>query len=185
MLETARLILRRWQDGDRASFAAMAADPEVMGDAPGVMSRSESNDLFDFFLACWAEDGLCYGAIERKADGVMLGMAGLAWCRFAAPRCPSFEIGWALRRAHWGQGYATEAARAWITQAFGPMRVVELLAFTESDNQRSQALLRRLGFRLDGTEELPPHLSSDRAPERRRQLHSLAREDWCPRGRQA
>lgn len=159
MIETDRLILRPWIDSDRDGFVAMCADPEVTGTFPGVMSARESNDLVDHFIACWAEDGFSYGAIERRADGAFIGMGGLAWCRFQAPLCPCFEMGWALARPWWGQGFATEAARAWAHHGFTRLDIPEIVAFTDPANARSLAVMHRLGMRREAA-PLPDTSSS-------------------------
>lgn len=153
MIRTDRLLLRRLGDTDRAAFAAMLADPRVM-DPP--MSFHESGDLLDQLAALWDADGFCYGAIERRADACFLGMAGLAWTLPDAPLCPFFELGWSLAPAHWGQGYATEAARAWIEHGFGALALPEIVAFADPANHRSRAVLARIGLRPDGRRDPGP-----------------------------
>lgn len=167
MIETGRLILRRFAERDRDPFAAMAADPAVMGDCPGPMTRSESRDLLEQFAALWAEDGFCYGAIERRSDGAFLGLAGLAWCRPEAPLCPGVDLGFALTHAYWGQGYAAEAARGWIAHGFGPLGLPGITAFADPGNRRSTTLLSRLGFRAAGLRDDGPQ-----------HVFTLARADW-------
>lgn len=169
MIQTARLILRRLADPDRAAFAAMAADPQVM-DPP--MSRRDSDDLLDQLAALWDADGFCYGAIERRSDASFLGMAGIAWTRPDAPLCPFFELGWSLAPAHWGRGYATEAARAWIDHGFGPLALPEITVFADPANRRSLAVLSRLGLRPDGLRE---EGTAESGPQLR---FTLSRADW-------
>jgi RimJ/RimL family protein N-acetyltransferase len=65
------------------------------------------------------------------------------------PLGPHIEIGWRLVRAAWGKGYATEAARAVLEDAFGRLGVREVLAYTAADNARSQAVMARLGMQRD------------------------------------
>ena len=57
------------------------------------------------------------------------------------------EIGWALRRAAWGRGYATEIGRAGLDHAFSVLGVEEVVSFTEVHNARSRAVMERLGMR--------------------------------------
>ena len=113
MIETARLLLRRWEERDRSPFAALNADPEVMGD-PGFLSRGESDALIDAFEDRWRGGGYGFAAAELRSDGAFVGMVGIQPLELDLPFCPCVEIGWRLQRAHWGQGYATEAAGAWL-----------------------------------------------------------------------
>lgn len=151
MIETERLILRRWLSRDLAPFAALNGDPQVMAHFPKPLSRGESDAIVARIEDRWAGDGICFAVAERKADRAFLGMVGLARVRFAAPTPVdgAVEVGWRLARAHWGQGYATEAARAWLDHGFGPMRLDEIVAFTVPGNLPSQAVMRRLGMRED------------------------------------
>jgi RimJ/RimL family protein N-acetyltransferase len=63
------------------------------------------------------------------------------------PLGPCVEIGWRLAREHWGQGYATEAARAWLAHGFEVLELAEIVAFTDAGNARSLAVMARLGMR--------------------------------------
>ena len=85
----------------------------------------------------WAEDGIGFAVAERKGDGAFLGMVGLARVRFA-PLAGAVEVGWRLARAHWGKGYATEAARAWLGHGFGTLGLAEIVAFTVPANLASR-----------------------------------------------
>ena len=139
ILHTRRLLLRPWRPDDRGPFAALYAEADI--------PRSESHALFDYFTACWAAQGVSYGAVERAADGAFLGMAGIALRRDGAPPgSPACEIGWAIARAHHGQGYAFEAARGWLDHAFGARGLAEVTALVAPDNAASRALALRLGF---------------------------------------
>ena len=115
MLETERLILRRWEARDLAPFAALNADPEVMRHFPkpldaGRERRASSRGCEDR----WREDGIGFAVAERKADGAFVGMVGLSRLRVrAAARGRSRSAGgWRGRTG--GEGYATEAARGWL-----------------------------------------------------------------------
>ncbi len=87
-------------------------------DFPRPLTRAESDAEVADFEARWGSDGFCFAAIERREDGALLGMAGIARCDFEAPICPCVEIGWRLAREHWGRGYASEAAAAWLAWGF-------------------------------------------------------------------
>src|SRR5437764_1367293 len=69
------------------------------------------------------------------------------------PFAPAVEIGWRLTRAYWGQGYATEAARAALDDGFGRLGLDEIVAFTLPINQRSRRVMERLGMSRDPVDD--------------------------------
>lgn len=131
--------------GDRDAFAALNADPAVMRHFPAPLSAKETDALLARIAARWREEGLGFAAVERRADGAFLGMVGLARMREVSPGLDGgWEIGWRLARAHWRQGYAAEAAGAWL--AHGLARFGRVAAFTARDNLASQGVMARIGM---------------------------------------
>ena len=181
VLRTPRLLLREWRDADRAPFAAMNADPEVMEHFPRPMAREESDALLDRIVTQWEEDGNGLWAVERVSDGRFLGFAGLATPHFEAPFMPAVEVGWRLARDAWGYGYATEAAGAALAWGFGTRGLDEIVSFTVPQNRRSRAVMERLGMMLDadGAFDHPRFLDDDRM--RRHVLYRLRADEWRAR----
>ena len=128
MLRTPRVTLRQWSGGDRELFAEMNGDPEVMAHYPRTLTRAESDHLLDRLAASIDQHGFGLWAAERRSDSQLLGFVGLQHVPFEAHYTPAIELGWRLRRAAWGRGYATEAARACAEFAFGELGVRELFA---------------------------------------------------------
>ena len=93
MIDTERLILRPWQYNNRAPFAAMGADPEVMRHFPALLSRAESDALVDRVDRFFADHGWGMWALERRADGAFLGFAGLIRVTFESSINGDVEIG--------------------------------------------------------------------------------------------
>jgi RimJ/RimL family protein N-acetyltransferase len=170
--ETERLRLRDWRPEDRAPFAALNADPEVMFWFPAPMSRAESDVLADRIQAGLDDRGWGLWAVERIADQRFLGFTGLAPVDFEAPFTPAVEIGWRLARSAWGEGYATEAARRVVRHAFEAMELPELVSFTAVGNERSWRVMERLGMRRDGEFDHPR--VPDGHPLRRHVLYRLS-----------
>ena len=113
MIETERLVLRRWTDADRAPLAAIHADPEVMAWLGGVATRPASDGYMARYEAHFDAHGFGVWAIERKQDHALLGVAGIRRAPFeGAPGSACNEIVWRLARHAWGGGYMTEAAGA-------------------------------------------------------------------------
>lgn len=147
-IQTARLTLRPWRETDRPAFAALNADPEVAADLGGPLARSESDAKLDRYRATFDRHGYSRLVIEDSTKA-FVGYAGVMPSTPDHPLGPHAEIGWRLVRTAWGKGYATEAARAVIEDAFGRLGLQEILAYTAPDNARSQAVMTRIGMRRD------------------------------------
>ena len=147
VLETERLVLRRWRAEDLEPFAALNADPQVMRHLPsGPLGREASDAVARYADACFETDGYGLAAVEDR-DG-FCGFVGLARHR---RRPDEVEIGWRLARSVWGRGYATEAARAWVAEAPG-LGLDRLVCFVAPDNAASLAVARRVGLVERGRE---------------------------------
>jgi RimJ/RimL family protein N-acetyltransferase len=145
MIATDRLILRPWEERDRAPFAAMGADPEVMATLGPLLSQAESDALVDRLIAMQARDGHCLWAVERRADGAFLGFAGPK-VGDVGPIVGDMELGWRLARHAWGAGYATEAAGAAADWCRAHRPAHRIVAITAAVNARSRAVMERLGM---------------------------------------
>ena len=149
---TPRLLLRGFVDDDRSAFAAMNADPAVMEHYPAPLSRDQSDAFVDRVRATWAEHGYGLWAVERHDTATFIGYVGLwpvpADVPVRARRDPCAEVGWRLAAAHWGNGFATEAA-AQALQLARTLGLSEVVSFTAATNDRSQAVMRRLGMTHD------------------------------------
>ena len=149
MLRTPRLILRRWRSADREAFAAMNADPRVMEYFVSTLTREESDASIDRFERELAERPFGLWAVEIPGTAPFAGVVGLSVPNFTAPFTPCVEIGWRLAAAHWGRGYATEAARAALVHAWDVVELDEVVAFTTVGNERSRAVMARIGMHHD------------------------------------
>ncbi|HTW33057.1 MAG TPA: GNAT family N-acetyltransferase [Rhizomicrobium sp.] len=152
MFKTARLTLRRWRDTDRNAFAAMNADPEVMWDLGGPFDRTRSDAKFDRYVAAFDRHGFGRWALE-DAEGRFVGYTGVMPSSVEHPLGYHAEIGWRLTRAAWGHGYATEAARASLQDAFARVGLTEVLSYTSADNLRSRAVMERAGLERDAARD--------------------------------
>jgi RimJ/RimL family protein N-acetyltransferase len=147
-IDTTRLHLRSWREADREQFAALHADPEVMLDYGGPIGRAASDAKFDRYVAAFQRYGLCRWAIEHRS-GEFLGYAGIMPGPEEHPIGLHYEIGWRLLRAVWGQGFATEAARAALEDGLTRVGLREVVAYTSAENLRSRSVMERLGMQRD------------------------------------
>jgi ribosomal-protein-alanine N-acetyltransferase len=152
-LSTKRLLLRRWRPADREPFAALNADLRVVEFLPAPLTREESDRLADRIEGHFAERGFGLWAIEAPGVAPFVGFVGLSVPRFEAHFTPCVEIGWRLAAEHWGQGYATEAARAAAAFAFGVLQLPEIVSFTVPANLRSRRVMEKLGMTQDPRED--------------------------------
>lgn len=174
-LTTPRLLLRRWQEGDRAPFAALNADSSVMEHMPGCQSPAESEATVDRIEAGFERNWYGFWAVERTDTGSFIGFVGIADVPFDATFTPAVEIGWRLARAAWGHGFATEAAAAVMSIAFDELDMEDLVSFTVPLNLRSRAVMRRIGMRHDPADDFDhPRLARDH-PLSRHVLYRISR----------
>jgi len=149
VIATDRLALRDWRDADLASFADMVRDPAVMRHLGGVPADPDgaARTAIAAHRAGQAADGHCFWAVERRADGALLGCCGLRWGGNAGSPVPhELEIGWRLRRDAWGRGYAREAATACLDWAWTNTDAPRVAAWTVPANAASWGLMIRLGM---------------------------------------
>jgi RimJ/RimL family protein N-acetyltransferase len=149
VIETERLVLREWTKEDRPLFARINADPLIMEYMPRVLPPADSDKLVARFEKHIKKHGYGMYAVQRKQDGAFVGTVGLNNVEFDAPFVPAVEIAWRLDYEYWGQGYATEAARAVIDYAFTILKLKEVVAFSVHDNDRAIQIMEKLGMVRD------------------------------------
>lgn len=152
-LRTPRLILREWEDADAEAFAAVNADPAVMEFFPSVLTRQVSDALIESFRGEFEERGFCPFALEQLATREFTGFVGLHVVPERMTFAPGTEVGWRLASAHWGRGYATEAAREVLRFGFEEHGLKEVVSYTSVLNVRSRAVMERLDMRRDLQED--------------------------------
>lgn len=146
MIETGRLLLRRWENRDRPIFHAHCRDPRVMEFLGPPLTRAESDAALDRQNGYLASHGYCFWAVERREDGALLGFCGLKPGAEDTPIEGEVEIGWRFGHAYWGQGYALEAARASLDWGWANLDAPSIAAITTLGNVRSWGLMERLGM---------------------------------------
>ena len=159
MLTTDRLLLRPYTLDDLdAAVAVLEGHPDVWRYDPGhARTREQRADELRFRIAELKRKGVGCLAVVLRSEDRFIGYCGLQlylWERqpFSSPEV---ELFYKLGRDYWGQGYATEAARALVNHAFQALRLPRLVSWALAENERSVALLRRLGFEVQPAAEAP------------------------------
>ena len=152
-LETGRLRLRSWTESDVEPFLRHTNTPAVMRWLGGVRDPAQVREMLLGRLNAWeTERGFTFWAVERKADGELLGFCGIKLADDPGTKIEGVhEIGWRLREDVWGQGFAKEAAAASLAFAFSHTQAEQVVALTVDGNRPSWGLMERLGMtrRLD------------------------------------
>jgi len=168
MLETARLRLRLFRDDDLDAYADLCADPLVMRflSEGRTLDRVEAWRQMAMFLGHWHLRGFGVWAVEERATGSLIGRIGF----FQPEGWPDFELVWTLARSRWGNGFATEGARAALAHAFTTLGRDRVVSFIHPDNRASIRVAERLGMQPDGTAEVLG---------RTLLLYAIRREEWA------
>lgn len=174
MIETGRLILRRWTPSDRAPFAQLNADPRVMEFLPSCLTREESERLIDERIEPHFEKhGFGLYAAQLRESGEFIGFIGLAVPNFTAHFTPCVEIGWRLAADFWGRGLATEGARAVADHAFGHLQLDTLVSMTVPANIRSRRVMEKIGMTHNPADDFDHPNLPEGHPLRRHVLYRL------------
>lgn len=181
VLETERLFLRQWLPADFAVFAEMNADPEVMRYFPKLLTPKVSNIIANKCQQLITDQGWGLWAVSLKDSSKMcenfIGFVGLNKTHADMSFAPAVEIAWRLHKNYWGQGYATEAARASLAFAFNELALDEVVSFTAAINKRSQLIMQRIGMTNLQNNFYHPALNAEhRLAEH--VLYKITRQQW-------
>jgi [ribosomal protein S5]-alanine N-acetyltransferase len=173
VLETDRLLLRPLTMDDLDALATIYADAEVRRFFPeGTLSVEETREELEWFIDVYdGRYGFGLWATIHKDSAAFIGRCGLLpWRvirsepgRLALDHADEFpdeeaayevELAYLLAKERWGQGLATEAARAIVDDAFGRLRLPRLICLVDPGNGASLKVARNVGLEPDGDVEL-------------------------------
>ncbi len=156
----------------------MNADPTVMEHFPAPMTREQTDEFIDRISPAIDERGWGLWALEVRDTGEFIGFTGLSVPSFEAHFTPAVEIGWRLAKEAWGNGYATEAARAALAYGFGPARLEEIVSFTATTNRPSQRVMQRIGMTHNVADDFDHTRLPDGHRLQRHVLYRISRARW-------
>jgi ribosomal-protein-alanine N-acetyltransferase len=143
VVETERLVLRKWNDEDAALVAHIYAKSEVMEFIPGgVWTADRTARAIARMRELDIEHGYGFYPVVVKSLGKVIGHCGLG----RLEQTPEIEVAYLLDSAYWGQGYASEAARAIIAHAFSRVNLSRIVAVAFPENVRSISVMRSIGM---------------------------------------
>jgi RimJ/RimL family protein N-acetyltransferase len=143
-MRTSRLGFGVWSEQDAVLAAGLWGDSRVTRFIGGPFSEQWIKDRLVQEISRQSTHGLQYWPIFRLSDDAHVGCCGL---RPVPDKADALELGFHLRPEHWGQGLATEAARAVVKHALSTGRALTLVAGHHPQNLDSRRVLQRLGFR--------------------------------------
>jgi RimJ/RimL family protein N-acetyltransferase len=143
VIETARLVLRAPRAADAKAIKSLINDRRIAENTARIPHPYTVNDARTFISAIG--NGSEPAFLITLADGCIVGGCGIGTLRDDGP-----EIGYWIGVQHWGNGYATEAARALIDHAFGELGYDELRAGARVSNPASRRVLEKCGFQWTG-----------------------------------
>ena len=175
-LATPRLLLRPFCESDAEALYAIFCDAVVTRywSRAAWTEFQQARDRIARDIANMASRGYPRFALERREDAAMIGECCLV---SISDQCRRAEVGYALARSAWRQGYMDEALRALLGLAFGPMNLNRIEADVDPRNRASERCLERLGFQREGTLRERWIVSGEVSDSA---LYGLLAREWTP-----
>jgi ribosomal-protein-alanine N-acetyltransferase len=146
-LRTQRLDLQPMMLADLDWYAEFAADAEVMQYiGAGPLSYTQAQERLARYVRCWEEHGLGMFSVRLRDEDLPIGWAGLK----PLDGTPEIEVGYALGKAAWGRGFATEVAGAAVRWGFEERGLDRIVAVASVENAGSRRVMEKLGMRYEG-----------------------------------
>jgi ribosomal-protein-alanine N-acetyltransferase len=149
MLETERLILRRFDENDTDAVYALRSDADVMRFIREPQKRQETVNWLKMVSSLWETEKIGFCAVVEKQTGKLIGWCGL----WRLPETGETEIGYAIARQFWGRGLGSEAAGAFLAYGFETLKLYEIAAVARPENTASRRVMEKLGMTFGYTGE--------------------------------
>jgi ribosomal-protein-alanine N-acetyltransferase len=148
-IETARLLLRMFNQDDLEDLSRIYADADVMRYLSGhPLTRDETAGWLKYFMTGWEQYGFGWWAVVLKESGELIGHCGLQFIHVT----PEIEVTYGLARAYWKKGMASEAGRACLRYGFEQLKLDRIYALADPGNTGSHRVMERIGMTYDKTE---------------------------------
>jgi RimJ/RimL family protein N-acetyltransferase len=176
-VSTARMQLRRFEATDLDGLASVFAKRQVWEFPYGRgFTRDETERFLDAQMAEWDECGFgCWIAVLEPSQEP-IGYVGLSVPMFLPEILPAVEVGWRFDPAYWGQGLASEGARAALSEGFTTLGLSEICSLPQSANPRSFNVCERIGMTYRRTVECPATDHRDGVEAR---MYTMDSDEWA------
>jgi ribosomal-protein-alanine N-acetyltransferase len=150
MIETERLVFRKFTPDDLPKLIEQRSDPEVNKYLGGTRLQNPEAlaKRLDFYISCYDKFGFGNCAMIWKPTGEMIGSAGLQPLEDSG----EIEVGYNMIKEFWGRGIGTEAARGWLEYGFNTAGLERIVAVAIEGNRASTHIMEKLGMRYEKTE---------------------------------
>ncbi len=178
-VQTERLDLRRFEAADLGGLAAVFAKPEVWEFPYGrAFTHEETQWFLDAQVEEWSERGFGLWLAALRSTGQIVGYVGLSVPTFLPEILPAVEVGWRFDPDVWGQGLATEGARAALEAGFTTLGLPAICSLPQTSNPASYRVCERLDMSLERVIRCPP---TDRRGSVDARLYTMSRAQWIKR----
>lgn len=164
-IQTERLGLRNWSMEDLDSMTALNQDPKVMEFFPALQNREKTADLITRMQDHYADQGFCYFAADILETGEFIGFIGLMTQTYLSEYGEFTDIGWRLKQAAWGKGFATEGAKACLKFAKDVLEKKEIYSVCSVINVKSEKVMLKIGMKKSHTFKHPALVNSPELEE--------------------
>lgn len=149
MFETERLILRKFVAEDAEAVYRMRSDAATMRFIREPQNRAETDSWLKLVSGLWEKERLGFCAVIEKSSNELIGWCGL----WRLKETGEIEVGYAINKKSWGQGYAFEASHRFLEYGFGELDLDEIVAVARPENIASRRVMEKLGMLYDYTGE--------------------------------
>jgi [ribosomal protein S5]-alanine N-acetyltransferase len=144
--ETKRLIFRDWNEQDLNEFRMMNKNTRVMEYFTKTLNEEETDRFYNIIQDEFRNYGYGLYAVETRHNNDFIGFIGFHWANFNSQFTPCIEIGWRLKYEAWGNGFATEGAKACLKYGFDTLGFNKIYSFTSKINLPSENVMKKVGM---------------------------------------
>jgi len=177
-IRTKRLLLRPWKEEDLEPLTRLNSDPRVIEFLLGPLTREESAVRLAVYTKHILDHGWGLWAVSVPGVSDFIGWIGLWPIGFKGHFTPAIEVGWRLLPEFWGQGYATEGARACLAFAFKTLKLDEIVSITVPGNLRSIHVMERLGMHRDLKDDFEHPMVPEGHALKKHVLYRIEKGEW-------